>query len=293
MKEVLVISGKGGTGKTTVTAALADLASKGKRLVLVDADVDAANLELLLSPEKKAVFPFMGGQIAEINQAECTQCGRCAEICRFDAIHPGNEFKIDEQKCEGCLACYYQCPTQAINIQIHQSGEWYRSETQFGELFHAFLYPGEENSGKLVTELKQKAFQQARKSAADILLIDGPPGIGCPVTAACRGADLVILVSEPSISGQHDLYRILAVTRHFNIPACLLINKADLNPKIRAEMLIFATQTGMPVLGEIMYDESLISAISQAKPATQVLDNQATDALKSICLKLEPLLQVN
>jgi len=290
MKKVLIISGKGGTGKTTVAAALADLAHQRKRLVLADADVDAANLELLLSPEQVEVHSFMGSQVAKINEETCTLCGRCAQICRFEAIQVNGGYRVDEALCEGCHACFHECPAGAIVMLTRQSGEWYRSETRFGPLFHAFLYPGEENSGKLVTELKQAAEKQARVSEADILLVDGPPGIGCPVTAACRGMDLAILVSEPSLSGLHDLGRAHEITSHFHVPACLVLNKADLNPATRADILDLAAQIGIPLLGEIPYDESLVWALSQAQPATSVLDNPATDALKSMWAQLESML---
>jgi MinD superfamily P-loop ATPase len=293
MKQVLVISGKGGTGKTTLTAALADLAAKEFSLLLADADVDAANLEILLAPRTEETHPFMAGLVVAIDQGCCTQCGRCAEACRFDAILWNEGYHVEESLCEGCLSCYYQCPVDAIIQQSHQSGEWYRSMTPYGTLYHAFLYPGEENSGKLVTELKEAACQDAQAGNADLLLIDGPPGIGCPVTAACRGTDLAVLVSEPTVSGRHDLLRVIEVTRHFNIPACLVLNKADLNPEIRMGILADAQRLGVPIIGEIPYDEGMMDALSQAKPVTQSVDlvsRATTSSIISIWQQLRDMI---
>lgn len=282
MKELLIISGKGGTGKTTVAAALADLGAREKKMLLVDADVDAANLELLLMPEVKTRHFFNAGYRAKINSALCSQCGRCLQVCRFDAIENTNGYRVIADMCEGCRACYYQCPSEAIQIEENASGEWYQSWTPFGLLFHAMLFPGEGNSGKLVSELKLAAQSHAQKHKTDILLIDGPPGTGCPVTAACRGVDLAVLVTEPTLTGQHDLKRILEVSAHFRVPTGMVINKCDLNPDIRVQMQRFAESRDIPLLGEVPYDEQLIEALSAAQPVTQVLDNAATDAIKSI-----------
>ncbi len=287
MKRIVVISGKGGTGKTTVTAALADLAAREMRLVLADADVDAANLELLLAPEQITSTAFMGGKTAIIDQNLCIGCGRCAEVCRFDAVTVDTDYSIDPQMCEGCLACLYQCPVEAIRVEEHQSGEWYRSSTEYGELFHANLLPGEENSGKLVTELIENAQQAGESCSANLLLVDGPPGIGCPVTAACRSADLAVLVSEPTVSGLHDLRRVVRLTRHFNLPACLVLNKATLNAELREEMLAFAQEEKMDILGEIPYDESVLDTLFTAQPITRQSDHPLTGKLEEIWIKLK------
>ncbi|MBN1583695.1 MAG: 4Fe-4S binding protein, partial [Anaerolineae bacterium] len=180
MKQLVILSGKGGTGKTTVAAALADLASRELSIVLADADVDAANLELVLEPSRQAEHDFSGGQVADIDPQACTACGRCAELCRFEAILPGEVYSVDPLACEGCASCFYQCPAEAIRMLEMRAGQWFRSETRFGPLFHAHLFAGQENSGKLVTLVKQQARLRALDSDASLLLVDGPPGIGCP-----------------------------------------------------------------------------------------------------------------
>ena len=273
MKEILVISGKGGTGKTTVTAALADIAGVRHHLVLVDADVDAANLELLLDPRIEQTFPFIGGKVAEIDQALCIACGRCEEVCRFNAVRyaPEKSYTIDRAFCEGCGACVHQCPVEAIRSRSHRSGEWYRSSSAYGTLFHANLYPGEENSGKLVTQVKEDARSYAKREQADILLIDGPPGIGCPVTAALNGVDRAVIVSEPTLTGFHDMQRVKAAADFFHIPTQRVINKCDLNRQIQKEMRGFADACGMRLAGMIPYDEAIMAAQLQQNPLTRSL----------------------
>ena len=287
MKRVVIISGKGGTGKTTVSAALVDLAARENRLVIADADVDAANLELLLEPIQASNAPFIAGKTAVIDPSLCIFCGRCMEVCRFDAVQASDTYSIDSQLCEGCLACLHQCPVEAIRVEQHQSGEWFRSTTPYGALFHAKLWPGEENSGKLVSEIIDQAQSEGERANADLLLVDGPPGIGCPVTAACRSADLAILVSEPTVSGRHDLERVLQLTRYFNLPAVLVLNKATLNEKARAEMLAFARSKDMTVLGEIPYDESAIKALFSAQPLTRLANHPLKNSMESIWMNLK------
>jgi len=283
MKQILVISGKGGTGKTTISGALADLLARDYKLVLADADVDAANLELVLSPEKGSVFPFEAGNVANIDQDICIQCGRCFEVCRFDAVKMAEgTYRIVEEYCEGCKSCFYQCPVDAIQVFSHQSGEWYQSETRFGQLFHAFLYPGEENSGKLVTQIKSDAVSHAEKTGADYLLIDGPPGIGCPVTAAIQGVDIAIIVSEPTVSGIHDLQRVQQVAQHFHIPTSLVINKFDLNLDMDRTLVQLALDQGIPLLGKIPYDERIISAQVHGKPVTETLNGSIRVSMQNI-----------
>ena len=287
MKRVVIISGKGGTGKTTVSAALVDLAAREKRLVIADADVDAANLELLLEPQRTSSTPFIAGKTAVIEPSLCVDCGRCMEVCRFDAVQANGQYAIDPQLCEGCLACLHQCPTGAIRVETRQSGEWLRSITPYGPMYHANLWPGEENSGKLVSELIEQAQSEGERENADLLLVDGPPGIGCPVTAACRSADLAILVSEPTVSGRHDLERVLELTRYFNLPAALVLNKATLNEKARTEMLAFARSENMEVFGEIPYDEGAIEALFSAQPLTRMDNHPLKDSLESIWVRLK------
>ena len=287
MKRVLIISGKGGTGKTTVSAALADIAAREMKLVIADADVDAANLELLLEPRQISSTPFTAGKTAVIDPGLCIACGRCMEVCRFGAVHADGQYAIDPQLCEGCLACLHQCPAGAIRTEVHQSGEWFRSTTPYGTLFHANLWPGEENSGKLVSELVGQAQAEGERTRAGLMLVDGPPGIGCPVTAACRSADLAMLVSEPTVSGRHDLERVLRLTRYFNLPAALVLNKATLNDKARAEMLDFAQSENMELIGEIPYDEGVMQALRQAKPLTRSASPAIQSALEAIWQQLK------
>ena len=288
MKQVVVISGKGGTGKTTVTASLADLAAREMRLVLADADVDAANLELLLQPEYVSRQPFMAGKTAVIDSQSCTACGRCAEVCRFEAVrfHDGN-YSIDPQLCEGCMACLYQCPMDAIHMDTRQSGEWFQSDTSCGPLFHARLKPGEENSGKLVTEIIEHARDRAQSQDTNLLLVDGPPGIGCPVTAAIRSADLILLVSEPTVSGRHDLARAMQLIRHFHLPAKLVINKATLNEDQRDEIRELARSEEIEILGEIPYDESVLDALFTAQPLTRLDEHPLYEMFVEIWQRLK------
>ncbi|MCJ7825795.1 MAG: ATP-binding protein, partial [Anaerolineales bacterium] len=221
MKQFVILSGKGGTGKTSVAASLAYLAAEGSQqvsTVLADADVDAANLELVLAPRMLEREDFWGGKVAGIDHAACSGCGECADICRFDAIHEiDGIYEVDPIACEGCAACAFGCPTEAISMTGQIAGEWYRSESRYGPLFHAALHPAQENSGKLVSLIKQRAKLLALDERRDLVIVDGPPGIGCPVISAASGADLALIVSEPSLAGVHDMQRILQTTEHFGV----------------------------------------------------------------------------
>jgi MinD superfamily P-loop ATPase len=283
MKQLVVLSGKGGTGKTTVTAALAHLASQEFSIVLADADVDAANLELVLDPQKLETGDFTGGKLAVIDPERCTACGACAEACRFDALIPGGEvYQVDALACEGCAACHYQCPAEAIQMVEQRAGQWFRSDTCFGPLFHACLFAGQENSGKLVTLVKQQARALALKSGADLLLVDGPPGIGCAVIAASAGADQALHVVEPTVSGAHDLERVMATTDHFGVPSLVAINKADLNPTRSDEIAAFCAERGVEVVGRIPYDTMVTEAMVHGQPVTAYVDGAVAEALKGI-----------
>jgi len=288
MKEILIISGKGGTGKTTVTASLADIAAPAHQLVLADADVDAANLEILLAPEIQKVSPFMAGKVAMIDQDACIACGRCEEVCRFDAVRrdANNTYTIDSAYCEGCLSCVHQCPVDAIDVDLHQSGEWYRSTSPYGTMFHANLYPGEENSGKLVTQVKEDARAFGTQAQADFLLIDGPPGIGCPVTAALNGVDIAVIVSEPTVTGFHDMRRARETADFFQIATSLVINKSDLNKDIREEMLRYAETNGMALAGLIPYDEEILHTQVLRQPLTRSLPDAYQPVFSSMWLDI-------
>ena len=274
MREVVILSGKGGTGKTTVTAALADLAARERRVVLADADVDAANLELLLSPARRATHDFAGGEVATIDEGRCRGCGRCVEVCRFGAVEMVADdgpprARIAEVGCEGCAACRYECPTGAIAMVAGHSGEWFLSDTRFGPLVHARLFAGRENSGKLVSVVKMEARQIARSSDSSLLLIDGPPGIGCPVIAAAGGADLALLVTEPSVAGVHDLDRALGLLEHFGVRPLVCINKWDLNPARSAGLEAELSARDVPVIGRLPFDPVVTRAMVAGRTITE------------------------
>lgn len=288
MKQIVILSGKGGTGKTTVAAALAHLASQEASIVLADTDVDAANLELVLSPQVQETHDFAGGSVAVIDPELCTACGICAEVCRFEAIIPGDEaYAVDEIGCEGCASCFYQCPVEAIEMQERLDGRWFRSQARYGPLFHAHLFAARENSGKLVTLVKGKARLLATEEGADYLLVDGPPGIGCPVIAAISGADLTVLVTEPTVAGAHDLERIVGVARHFGVRAVVCINKYDLNPAKTEEIASWCAEWGVPVVGRIPFDQAVTRAMVQGKPITEHSDGLVAEELRRIWARLK------
>jgi MinD superfamily P-loop ATPase len=289
MRQWVVLSGKGGTGKTTVTASLAQLAAaQGWRLVLADADVDASNLELLLSPQLVEEHEFIGDKVAQVDPGLCYGCGLCEAACRFQAVLLSDgKASIDKIACEGCAACYYECPTGAISMPDRISGEWYRSNTAAGPLFHAQLYAGQENSGKLVTQVRMSAAALAASSAADLLLVDGPPGIGCPAIAAVSGANLALLVTEPSVSGVHDLRRALGMVRHFGVQAVACINKADISQNRADEIAAICQAEGVPLLGAIPFDEAVIEATLRRLPLTAYSDGPAARALRELWGKLQ------
>jgi MinD superfamily P-loop ATPase len=269
MKQLVILSGKGGTGKTSIAAALAQLASRELPIVLADADVDAANLELVLEPVKKEEHAFMGGQVAVIDADRCQLCGRCTEVCRFDAVLPGKEtYTVDPLACEGCASCITQCPESAIHSEEQQAGLWFRSDTRFGPLFHAHLFAAQENSGKLVTLVKQQGRLLALDEGRKLLVVDGPPGIGCPVISASAGADLALLVVEPTVSGIHDLERALATVDHFGVPALVCINKADINLEHSASIEAYCSAEGIEVVGRLPYDAVVTEAMVHGQPVT-------------------------
>jgi MinD superfamily P-loop ATPase len=297
LKQLVILSGKGGTGKTSVAAALADLASQEMPIVLADADVDAANLELVLAPTKLEEHVFMGGQVAVIDPDRCGLCGRCYKVCRLDAIvcdgvGIGNEcYRVDPLACEGCAACVTQCPEQAIHCEEQQAGLWFRSDTRFGPLFHANLFAAQENSGKLVTLVKQHgrllALDKASDEGCELLIVDGPPGIGCPVISASAGADLALLVVEPTVSGIHDLERALGTVNHFGVPALVCINKADLSSSHSNAIEAYCAAEGIEVVGELPYDTIVTEAMVQGQPVTAYQpEGTMTRALRQMWMKV-------
>jgi MinD superfamily P-loop ATPase len=275
VKQVVILSGKGGTGKTSVAAALAHLAAAGDRpvrAVLADADVDAANLELVLNPARLEAHAFTGGGVAVVDPAPCNGCGLCVEVCRFDALAAssvaGEPPAVDPIACDGCAACVYQCPTGAIHMEAQPAGQWFRSDSRYGPLFHAALRPAQENSGKLVTMVKRQARLLALDEDYQVIIVDGPPGIGCPVISAASGADLALIVTEPTAAGVHDLARVLQTTRHFGVPALVCVNKADLYPEGTDHIEADCRARAVEVIGHIPFDAVVTEAMVQGEPVT-------------------------
>ena len=265
MKQLVVLSGKGGTGKTSVTAAFAHLAAQGQlagKVILADADVDAANLELVLQPRLLEQQDFRGGKIAEIDQDSCIECGVCQTVCRFDAIdNSGGSYVVDPVACDGCAACVYQCADSSITMHQQTAGKFYISESRYGPLYHAKLFPGQENSAKLVTLVKQRARERALDENCELLVIDGPPGIGCPVISAVSGADMALIVAEPTAAGVHDMHRVLQTVRHFGVPAMVCINKADIYPAGADEIEACCFKNGIEIAGRIPFDSTVTTAM--------------------------------
>jgi MinD superfamily P-loop ATPase len=294
MKQLVILSGKGGTGKTSVAAAFAHLACEGAphvRAVLADADVDAANLELVLQPDIREVHEFIGGSVAVIDAGRCEGCGLCAEACRFEAILVEGAYSVDPIACEGCAACLYSCPTEAIHMEPQRAGRWYRSETRFGPLFHAELHPAQENSGKLVTLVKQQARLHALDEGYQAVIVDGPPGIGCPVISAASGADLALVVAEPSVAGVHDMQRALQTTAHFRVPTLVCINKADVYRAGTRRIAEYCRTQGVQVVGRIPFDPTVTEAMVQGEPVTaHQPDAPASRAIAAIWRRVAPVL---
>jgi len=255
MKQLAVISGKGGTGKTTLAAAFAALSNSH---VIADCDVDAADLHLVLDPTIEKGEEFYGGRTAVINSDKCAQCDECVRVCRFNAIE---DYTVDPISCEGCGVCAHACPEGAISMERHLSGHWFISHTRFGYMTHAKLGIAEENSGKLVTLVRQQARLIAEREKKDCVIIDGPPGIGCPVIAAVTGVDLLLAVTEPSLSGIHDLERVVGVANHFGVPVVVSINKYDINPDNTSTIEEYCSKSNLNVVGKIPYDPRVTKAM--------------------------------
>ncbi len=256
MKELVILSGKGGTGKTSLTAALAAMVEKS---VLCDADVDAADLHLLMQPDVQMRTDFMGGHTAIIDPDRCSRCGQCVDLCRFDAI--SDEFLVNGIDCEGCGVCVDLCPEQAIDFPIKRCGQWFISRTRFGPMVHARLGIAEENSGKLVTLIRQAAQKLAGAQPLDLIITDGPPGLGCPVIASLGGATALLVVTEPTVSGRHDMQRLLDLAAHFKVPAMVCINKYDLNQDQSAVIEMLIAARGIPLVGKIPFDPQFVKAM--------------------------------
>ena len=274
MKQLTVISGKGGTGKTSITAAFASLA---KNAVLADCDVDAADLHLILKPEIKKTMGFHGLKIASIDKEQCTDCKKCYENCRFDAID--EEINLIKESCEGCGVCEYVCPVNAIQMIDRDSGFSYISETRFGPMSHAILETAEEASGKLVTVVRENAKTLAEEKKKDLIIIDGPPGIGCPVISSISGVDLVLVVTEPTLSAIHDLERILGVAHHFNIPAIVCINKYDINKENTKKIENYCKNNNIDVVGKLPYDTVVTDAMIHEQSVIEFSDGDLSNRI--------------
>lgn len=280
MKEMVIVSGKGGTGKTSIVASFAALAGDA---VLADCDVDAADLHLVLAAEVRRREEFRSGREAVIRQDDCVRCGACLSHCRFEAVKMHGRaageatFTVEPLSCEGCGVCVRFCPARAIDFPERLSGEWYVSDTRFGPMVHARLAIAAENSGKLVSTVRREARRIAEERGSDWLLVDGPPGIGCPVISSVTGASMALVVTEPTLSGAHDMERVLSLARHFRIPALVSVNKWDINPALADEIERQAARAGATVAGRVRYDPSVTAAQMAAVTAVEHAGPAADD----------------
>nr|WP_321400645.1 ATP-binding protein [uncultured Desulfobacter sp.] len=283
MKELVILSGKGGTGKTSLTSAFASLA---ENMMLCDADVDAADLHLIMDPDVQETHDFAGGYEAEIVPDECTGCGQCMTLCRFDAVKPvkgSGIFYIDSLDCEGCGVCADLCPESAIKFEKKICGQWFASKTRFGDMIHARLGIAEENSGRLVALVREEARKRVLADRIDLLLTDGPPGIGCPVIASMGQASAVLIVTEPTVSGIHDMERVAQLAAHFRLPAMICINKYDLNPDQAKAIEAIAEKRNIEFVGKIPFDPAFTQAMVQGKSIMETHgDSPAAIEIKQI-----------
>ena len=274
MKELVVLSGKGGTGKTSIVGSFAALA---KNKVLADCDVDAADLHLLIQPVTKEKHEFWSGQVAFIDKQKCNQCGLCQELCRFNAI---KGYRVNPTSCEGCGLCSRICPTEAITMKETMAGHWLISDSRYGTLVYARLGIAQENSGKLVALVRQQARQKAEEEGVDYIISDGPPGIGCPVISSLSGADLALLVTEPTLSGMHDLERVLGVCYHFGIKALVCINKYDINEDNTRQIETYCSNQGVEVASKVPFDDIVTKAMVKGLPVVEYGDSEVSHEIE-------------
>ena len=288
MKQITIISGKGGTGKTSITAAFASLT---KNAVFADCDVDAADLHLILKPQIKKTMGFHGLNIADIDEEKCIDCKKCFESCKFDAIN--KDIELIKESCEGCGVCEYVCPVDAITMVERDSGFAYISDTRFGPMAHAMLKTAEEASGKLVTVVRENAKALAEEKKKDLIVIDGPPGIGCPVIASLTGVDLVLIVTEPTLSAIHDLKRILGVAQHFGIPAVVCINKFTINLNNTKKIEQYCKKNSIQVVGKLPYETAMTEAMIQEKTVIEYSDGDLSNNIIHMWNEIQKVLQGN
>lgn len=284
MKEIVILSGKGGTGKTSVVGSFATIA---QNKVMADCDVDAADLHLILSPSSKEENEFRSGQVAVIDEDKCIQCGLCQDVCRFDAI---SDFRVDPISCEGCGFCSHVCPVEAITMNECKAGEWFISNTKYGPLVNARLGIAQENSGKLVALVRQHAKEIAEQGKLDYIISDGPPGIGCPVISSLSGTSLALLVTEPTLSGIHDLERVLGVCHHFGVPALVCINKYDLNEDNTRQIENYCLKLGVEVAAKIPFDNIVTEAMVKGLSVVEYSDGRVAQEIKSLWHKVTGVL---
>ncbi len=287
MREIVVVSGKGGTGKTSLTGAFAQLASEK---VVCDLDVDAPDLHLLLRPQPEHTEEFFSGHAARIDGGMCTGCGLCASLCRYEAVRiEGGAFSVDPLRCEGCKVCVALCPEGAIHFPEKHCGQWYISSTRFGPLVHARLFPGEANSGRLVMVLKQQARKLAKSLGRGLILSDGTPGIGCPVISSLSGADLAVAVTEPTPSGRHDLERVADLCGHFQIRLSVIINKFDLNPEETEGIQAYCGARGYEVIARLPHDPVVTKAMVRGRVVTELPETAFSVEVRKTWKKIEEI----
>ena len=291
MKEIVVISGKGGTGKTSITASFAYLG--GKDVVVADCDVDAADMHLLMQPDFAKSEDFYSGEIAEINQDECIKCGKCKDVCRFNAVPIINQqYIINSMNCEGCGYCARVCPANAITMKEQNVGQLHISNTKVGNtMVHARLGIGADNSGKLVAKVKNEAKQIAEKNDKDFIIIDGSPGVGCPVVSSLSGADFVVLVTEPTVSGLHDLERVYKLVKKFNINAGCIINKSDLNSQVSTQIKEFLKKENIVYIASLPYDETFTKAMTKGQTIVEYGENNLKNIITESWGKIKQILE--
>jgi MinD superfamily P-loop ATPase len=285
MKELVILSGKGGTGKTCIVGSFAAIAQSK---VMADCDVDAADLHLLLNPSVREEKEFQSGQVAVIDEDKCIQCGLCQDLCRFDAIH---DFIIDPVSCEGCSFCAHICPVEAIVMNECKSGDWYISDSKYGPLVHARLRIAQENSGKLVALVRKQAKELAEKNNLDYVICDGPPGIGCPVISSLSGASLALIVTEPTLSGIHDMERVLGVCKHFDVPALVCINKYDINEENTVAIQNYCSTKGVEVAAMIPFDNVVTEAMVKGISVVEYSKGRVTKEIESLWQYIDRKLQ--